>query len=596
MFGYAVRGIFLGRLSRDEWEDLAQNGRFFFFETCLALTIFREELTYRTLALCTALLFVKVFHWLATMRVENVARAEDLPLSTHIRLASLLAFLGLVDLTFVVTLTVTVLNSTAPSVLFLFVFEYTILTVVVCSLALKYVLLLIDNRMEGRWVNRSTWMFYLEFTADLIRLFCYICFFVLICYHYGLPIHLLRELYITFAKLRERIVKFIHYRRITHNMNERFPDATPQEIQAADPTCIICREDMTTAKRLPCTHVFHFHCLRSWLERSRSCPKCRADIPILPTRPLPPLPPHLAAVVQRAQAARAAAAQALPGTSTPAAPGAGAAGSLSGDNAGPPPLPVATPAAVDGAGAPATGSHAHTHHHHHHHSHPHPHPHPHPHAHPHTSEFAGGAAGVTSTAVSGASGGSGPAPQTAAPTAVQPPFAFPAPPFFGAPHDPPHHPPFPPPFAGAPFGFPPVPPVPPPPMAHLHPMQMHPSRLGPFGLARPGASAGFPLFPGSGGGGLNTASLFGALHAPPISTPPPAAAINALAAAAGSVGAGGSNPAASVLQWQSTQQSIYQLWFENQTILLQHHMYVALHPRPATGDRRRALSAHFEVL
>jgi len=79
----------------------------------------------------------------------------------------------------------------------------------------------------------------------------------------------------------------------------------------SDKTCIICREDMefqsipgseeaTTAvgtedgetpapapartpetprrgpnetpKKLPCGHVFHFHCLKSWLERQQSCP------------------------------------------------------------------------------------------------------------------------------------------------------------------------------------------------------------------------------------------------------------------------------------------------------------------------------------
>ena len=128
-----------------------------------------------------------------------------------------------------------------------------ILTVLVCSLSLKFMLLLIDQRLEGRWVNRSAWMFYLELSSDLIRLFLYMLFFTLICHFYGLPIHLMRELYVTFATLKDRIRKFIDYRRLTHNMNERFPDATPEEIRAADPTCIVCREDMTTAKKYGAT-------------------------------------------------------------------------------------------------------------------------------------------------------------------------------------------------------------------------------------------------------------------------------------------------------------------------------------------------------
>eukprot|EP00494_Astrolonche_serrata_P010053 UN10112 len=37
---------------------------------------------------------------------------------------------------------------------------------------------------------------------------------------------------------------------------------------------------MTTAKKLLCGHLFHVHCLRSWLQRQHTCPTCRA--PIIP--------------------------------------------------------------------------------------------------------------------------------------------------------------------------------------------------------------------------------------------------------------------------------------------------------------------------
>ena len=45
---------------------------------------------------------------------------------------------------------------------------------------------------------------------------------------------------------------------------------------SSDATCIICREEMTAAKKLICGHLFHVHCLRSWLERQHTCPTCRA--------------------------------------------------------------------------------------------------------------------------------------------------------------------------------------------------------------------------------------------------------------------------------------------------------------------------------
>ena len=36
----------------------------------------------------------------------------------------------------------------------------------------------------------------------------------------------------------------------------RFPDATEEELRELDNTCIICREQLLTGKKLPCNHVF----------------------------------------------------------------------------------------------------------------------------------------------------------------------------------------------------------------------------------------------------------------------------------------------------------------------------------------------------
>lgn len=88
-------------------------------------------------------------------------------------------------------------------------------------------------------------------------------------------------------------------------MNTRYPDATAQEI-AGDDTCIICREEMrpwptinpapevgadappnqsasninerSRPKKLPCGHVLHLGCLKSWLERQQMCPTCRRPV------------------------------------------------------------------------------------------------------------------------------------------------------------------------------------------------------------------------------------------------------------------------------------------------------------------------------
>lgn len=62
-------------------------------------------------------------------------------------------------------------------------------------------------------------------------------------------------------------------------MNTLYPDATPEELALSDNICIICREDMVNnSKKLPCGHIFHTACLRSWFQRQQTCPTCRLNI------------------------------------------------------------------------------------------------------------------------------------------------------------------------------------------------------------------------------------------------------------------------------------------------------------------------------
>lgn len=47
-----------------------------------------------------------------------------------------------------------------------------------------------------------------------------------------------------------------------------------------------CREDMVhSSKKLPCGHIFHTACLRSWFQRQQTCPTCRLNILRTTTRP-----------------------------------------------------------------------------------------------------------------------------------------------------------------------------------------------------------------------------------------------------------------------------------------------------------------------
>ncbi|TPX37914.1 hypothetical protein SeLEV6574_g07828 [Synchytrium endobioticum] len=289
IFGTAAQRLFFGDLRPLEVEHLYEKSWFAVTETCLAMTIFRDDFDVRFISLFVVLLLVKMFHWLSQDRVDFMEQTPNLPFFFHLR--------------------ITALN--CPSMMIIFGFEYTILLTMVISTSVKYLLHTIDLRQEAPWEDKSMYIFYLELVIDFFKLVTYCLFFGIVVHFYGLPLHIVRDLYITLRSFVQRIKDLVQYRRATMNMEARYPDASAAELTNADRTCIICREEMNvqqqpvanqqqqqarmaiggvnvggpartvhpdSPKKLPCGHIFHFRCLRSWLERQQSCPTCRRSV------------------------------------------------------------------------------------------------------------------------------------------------------------------------------------------------------------------------------------------------------------------------------------------------------------------------------
>ena len=54
-----------------------------------------------------------------------------------------------------------------------------------------------------------------------------------------------------------------------------------QSSETAERECSVCLEpmsDLSTAAILPCSHIFHMHCVRDVLARIPNCPECRAPL------------------------------------------------------------------------------------------------------------------------------------------------------------------------------------------------------------------------------------------------------------------------------------------------------------------------------
>ncbi|KAK6133748.1 hypothetical protein DH2020_032459 [Rehmannia glutinosa] len=261
-----TKKIFLGSLREAEVERLNEQAWREVMEILFAITIFRQDFSVSFIAMVTALLLIKALHWLTQKRVEYIETTPSVPKLSHIRIVSFMGFLLLIDCSFLYNSVKYLIETRQASVSLFFAFEYMILATTTVSTIVKYVFYVSDMLMEGQWEKKAVYTFYLELVRDLLHL----------TMNYGVPLHLIRELYETFRNFKIRVADYIRYRKITSNMNDRFPDATPEEINTSDATCIICREEMITAKKLICGHLFHVHCLRSWLERQNTCPTCRA--------------------------------------------------------------------------------------------------------------------------------------------------------------------------------------------------------------------------------------------------------------------------------------------------------------------------------
>lgn len=80
--------IFLGQLRDAELERISERVSQAVVETCLAMTIFREDVSPLFMAMFVVVSFLKIFHWLVADRVDFIDTNPSVPMLTHFRLVS----------------------------------------------------------------------------------------------------------------------------------------------------------------------------------------------------------------------------------------------------------------------------------------------------------------------------------------------------------------------------------------------------------------------------------------------------------------------------------------------------------------------------
>lgn len=299
LFGKLMRKVFFGSLRAAEFEHLLDRSWYAVTETCLAFTVFKDDFSPKFVALFTILLFLKSFHWLAEDRVDYMERSPSISLLFHTRVVSLALLLAIIDVNFIVHAYQSTLSKGA-SVQLVFGFEYAVLLTIVANTVIKYILHSIDLYSENPWENKAVFMLYTELVIGLFKVILYGLFIIIMVRIYTLPLFAVRPMYLTARAFKKAFNDVILSRRAIHNMNTWYPDATAEELENSDNVCIICREEMVAAstKKLPCGHIFHKNCLRSWFQRQQTCPTCRLDV-LRAANPGQPIPRRQPA--QRAQ-------------------------------------------------------------------------------------------------------------------------------------------------------------------------------------------------------------------------------------------------------------------------------------------------------
>ncbi|KAJ3244441.1 E3 ubiquitin-protein ligase hrd1 [Chytriomyces hyalinus] len=335
MVGRTMQRIFFGQLRAIEVEHLYERSWYAVTETCLAMTLFRDQFDAMYLVLFGFLLLVKIFHWLVMDRVDFMEQAPTPPTRMfHVKMCGIIFILLSIDAA-VLAYSIDYTTRKGPSMMLIFGFENLIMMSSVVLAGLKYIFHTIDLRSEHPWERKSMYIFYSELVIDLFKLCTYLAFFGIIMHYYGFPLHILRDLYMILRSFVQRCKDLVQYHRATRNMNERYPNATEAELNATDRVCIICREEMVAApvvpvagtpagnvaKKLGCGHFFHLNCLRSWLERQQSCPTCRRSVLVpVPAPVVPAGPPPGAPAGEAANLAPAPGTTPAPPPATPALP------------------------------------------------------------------------------------------------------------------------------------------------------------------------------------------------------------------------------------------------------------------------------------
>lgn len=150
----------------------------------------------------------------------------------------------------------------------------------VISVITRFILLTYDLGPNSALENTASISYYTDslfsMSISLIELLHY-SHLLLVRHNIFIRAFFLMKINTLLLELHRLYKRHKHYSIIVQYMEKNFEIATQKDIEDFSDECAICWDNMESARKLPCGHLFHKPCLRSWLEQDQSCPTCRTS-------------------------------------------------------------------------------------------------------------------------------------------------------------------------------------------------------------------------------------------------------------------------------------------------------------------------------
>uniref|UniRef100_A0A8C7ILZ1 E3 ubiquitin-protein ligase AMFR n=1 Tax=Oncorhynchus kisutch TaxID=8019 RepID=A0A8C7ILZ1_ONCKI len=232
----------------------------------------------------SALVFLHLMVQLCKDRFEYLSFSPTTSMNSHVRVLTLLVslLLGCCGLAVVCGL---LGAAHGMHTLSFMAAECLLVTVRTGHVIMRYTIHLWDLNHPGTWESKGSYVYYTDFIMELSMLFLDLMHHIHMLLFGNIwlsmaSLVIFMQLRYLFHEVQRRIRRHKNYLRVINNMEARFAVATAEELVANSDDCAICWDTMQTARKLPCGHLFHNSCLRSWLEQDTSCPTCRMSLNI----------------------------------------------------------------------------------------------------------------------------------------------------------------------------------------------------------------------------------------------------------------------------------------------------------------------------